>query len=90
MTHGERAKELFLEGYNCSQAVAGAFCEEMGMDLETVAKMSSSFGGGLARLREVCGCVSGMALAAGAIYGYSDPKAGKEKTAHYERIQKLK
>ncbi|MEY8338378.1 C-GCAxxG-C-C family protein [Lachnospiraceae bacterium 62-35] len=89
MTHGERAKALFLEGYNCSQAVAGAFCEEMGMDLETVAKMSSSFGGGLARLREVCGCVSGMALAAGAIYGYSDPKAGKEKTAHYERIQKL-
>ncbi len=89
MTHGEKAKALFLEGYNCSQAVAGAFCEEMGMDMETVAKMASSFGGGLGRMREVCGCVSGMALAAGVLYGYSDPKAREEKTDHYRLIQEL-
>ena len=89
MTHGEKAKALFLEGYNCSQAVAGAFCEEMGMDMETVAKMASSFGGGLGRMREVCGCVSGMALVAGVLYGYSDPKAREEKADHYKLIQEL-
>ncbi len=89
MDHGEKARELFLEGYNCSQAVAGAFCEEMGMDLETAARLASSFGGGLGRLREVCGCVSGMALAAGAICGYSDPKDKEAKTKHYQLIQEL-
>ena len=89
MTQGEKAKALFLEGYNCSQAVAGAFCEEMGMDMETVAKIASSFGGGLGRMREVCGCVSGMALAAGALYGYSEAKPGEKKAAHYKLIQEL-
>ena len=45
--HGEKAKQLFMEGYNCSQAVLGAFCEECGMDFETAMKISSSFGGGM-------------------------------------------
>ncbi len=70
MTHGEKAKELFLEGYNCCQAVAGAFAEEMGMDFKTVVKMVSSFGGGMGRLREVCGTVSGMFFVTGVLYGY--------------------
>lgn len=89
MTHAEKAKAYFEEGYNCAQAVTLAFAEEMGMDTDTAAKMVSSFGGGLGRLREVCGCVSGMALAAGALYGYSDPKAKEEKADHYALIQKL-
>lgn len=89
MTHGEKAKAYFEEGYNCAQAVTLAFAEEMGLDQAQAAKMASSFGGGLGRLREVCGCVSGMALAAGAIYGYSDPKARVEKADHYALIQKL-
>lgn len=89
MTHAEKAKAYFEEGYNCAQAVTLAFAEEMGMDVESAAKLSSSFGGGLGRLREVCGCVSGMALAAGAIFGYSDPKAKTEKMDHYALIQKL-
>ena len=52
-------------------------------------KMSSSFGGGMGRLREVCGAVSGMFMVAGLLYGYDDPKGQLEKTEHYERIQKL-
>ena len=67
--HGEKAKQLFMEGYNCSQAVLGAFCEECGLDFDTAMKMSSSFGGGMGRLREVCGAVSGMFMVAGLIYG---------------------
>ncbi|MBQ8038481.1 MAG: C_GCAxxG_C_C family protein [Lachnospiraceae bacterium] len=86
---GEKAKELFQEGYNCSQAVLGAFCDECGMDFETAMKLSSSFGGGMGRLREVCGAVSGMFMVAGLIYGYDDPKGQKDKTEHYERIQAL-
>ena len=89
MTHAEKAKAYFEQGYNCSQAVTLAFAEEMGLDADSAAKMASSFGGGLGRLREVCGCVSGMALAAGALFGYSDPKAREEKADHYALIQKL-
>ena len=51
--------------------------------------MASSFGGGLGRLREVCGCVSGMALVCGALEGYTDPEAAAEKQDHYKKIQKL-
>ena len=89
MTHAEKAKAYFEEGYNCAQAVTLAFAEEMGVEKEMAARMASSFGGGLGRLREVCGCVSGMALAAGALYGYSEPKAKEEKAEHYALIQKL-
>ena len=87
--YGEKAKQLFMEGYNCSQAVLGAFCDECGLDFETAMKLASSFGGGMGRLREVCGAVSGMFMVAGLLYGYDDPKSQKEKSVHYERIQKL-
>lgn len=89
MTKKEIAQNLFLEGYNCAQSVAGAYAEEMGMDRQAVIQMASSFGGGMGRMREVCGAVSGMFLAAGAIYGYDDPKDSVAKKEHYERIQLL-
>lgn len=89
MEKGNKARELFLEGYNCAQAVAGAFAEEMGMDFDTAVKMVSSFGGGMGRLREVCGTVSGMFFVAGAVFGYSDPKDYEAKKEHYARIQLL-
>ena len=85
----ERATELFLEGYNCTQAVFLAFEDLHGMDRWAAAALSSSFGGGMGRLREVCGTVSGMFLVAGALYGYDDPKAVQEKAEHYARIQEL-
>ena len=51
--------------------------------------LSSSFGGGMGRLREVCGAVSGMFMVIGILCGYSDPKDQAAKKAHYERIQQL-
>ena len=84
-----RAMELFKEGYNCSQAVFSAFCEQTGMDFEASLKISSSFGGGMGRLREVCGAVSGMFLTAGMLYGYTDPKDLGGKTLHYSLIQEM-
>ena len=62
--YGQRAKQLFLEGYNCSQSVFLAFEDKYDMDHSTAMKLSSSFGGGMGRLREVCGAVSGMFMVA--------------------------
>lgn len=89
VNHQERATELFQEGYNCAQSVFAAFSEDLGMDFETALKLSSSFGGGMGRLREVCGAVSGMLMAAGLKYGYSDSKDRKVKTVHYALVQEL-
>ena len=88
-THSERAMSYFKEGYNCSQSVFMAFCDEYNMDSEMALKISSSFGGGMGRLREVCGAVTGMFMVAGMLYGYSDPKDHIVKTEHYKRIQYL-
>lgn len=87
--YSERAIQLFKEGYNCSQSVVGAFCDELGMDMDTILKLSSSFGGGMGRLREVCGAVTGMFMVAGIKYGYSDPLDEKAKADHYELVQEL-
>ena len=88
---GQRALTFFKEGYNCSQAVVLAFSDLIGMDEKLLVRMSSSFGGGMGRLREVCGAVSGMFFVAGALYGYEEPGAAgqQEKAAHYARIQDL-
>ncbi len=85
----EQAMALFEKGYNCAQAVVLAFADLHGLDQTTAAALSSSFGGGMGRLREVCGAVSGMFLTAGILYGYDDPGASEEKAEHYARIQEL-
>ena len=85
--HAILARDNFIKGYNCAQAVACAFCEEMGLEEAAVARMVSSFGGGLGKQREICGAVSGAAFVLGVLRGYSDPEATTEKTEHYARIQ---
>lgn len=87
--YAETAGKLFTSGYNCSQAVLLTFAEELGLPFDMAARLSSSFGGGMGRMREVCGAVSGMFMAAGLLCGYDDPKAQTEKTEHYKRIQEL-
>ena len=89
MDHIERAVELFVEGYSCSQAVAMAFCDVTGLDEKTAATLSSSFGGGLGRLREVCGAVSGAAMVLGLVKGYSDPDDREAKKEHYHLVQEF-
>lgn len=89
MTRREKAEGLFIQGYNCAQSVALAFSDQLPMDEETLAKLSCSFGGGMGRLREVCGAVTGMFLVCGLLYGYGSPETGEIKAAHYSRIQDL-
>ncbi|MBP0983681.1 MAG: C_GCAxxG_C_C family protein [Oscillospiraceae bacterium] len=86
---GDKAYELFMSGYNCSQAVAGAFSDVLGMDFETVVKLGSGFGGGMGRMREVCGTFSGIVMVVSMLYGYSDPKDNSTKTGLYGRIQEI-
>ena len=86
---GEKAEKLFREGYNCSQAVVLAFSDVTGYDVETAAKIASPFGGGMGRLREVCGAVSGALLVLGAVEGYSTPGDPEAKKNHYERVREF-
>ena len=77
----ERAVENFKQGYNCSQSVFLAFADRYGIDDETALKISASFGGGMGRMREVCGCMSAMALIAGFETGSTrseERRVGKE------------
>lgn len=83
------AKELFESGYNCSQSVFCAFCEDFGIDFETGLKLSSSFGGGMGRLREVCGAVSAMFMIAGLKFGNTSQNDVEKKSEHYKLIQNL-
>ena len=80
---------MFVEGYNCAQAVAAAFGDLTGLDEKTAARMVSCFGGGMGRMREVCGAVSGMLMVAGVLYGYDDPKATTEKRELYAQVQAM-
>ena len=89
MDHSEYAAELFLKGYNCAQAVAVAFCDVTGLDVDFTARMASSFGGGMGRMREVCGAVSGMLMVAGLLYGYDTPGDDVSKKAQYTLVQEL-
>lgn len=83
------ARELFLEGYNCAQAVFAAFAEEMELPRETALLIASGMGGGIGGLRETCGAVSAMALVLGKLRGYSDAADTEGKKALYAAIQKL-
>lgn len=85
----EEARQLFLSGANCAQAVLGAFYHECGLDYDTAMRLTSGFGGGMGRLREVCGAVSGMFMVASLIRGTSDFSDKAAKDAHYALIQEL-
>lgn len=87
--YSTKAGENFRAGYNCAQSVFLTFAPEFGIDDEMALKMSSSFGGGMGRLREVCGAVSAMFMVAGLKYGYTEPNNDQTKAKHYELIQKL-
>ena len=87
--YSEKAANNFKSGYNCAQAVFLAFAKDFGLDKETALKLSSSFGGGMGRLREVCGAVSSMFAIAGLKHGYTSPNDDEAKAKHYELIQAL-
>ena len=89
MDHGTKAAELFLQGYNCAQAVTVAFCDVTGLEEKTAARMVSAFGGGMGRLREVCGAVSGMFFVLSYLYGFDASDDDGKKKQLYTDVQAL-
>lgn len=84
--YADKAEKLFREGCNCSQAVFAAFCDVTGFSTEQALKISSGFGGGFGRKREVCGAVSGMTMALGSLLGNDDVKDSGRKNGFYALI----
>ena len=90
MDHSMQAAELFLGGCNCAQAVFLAFSDLTGIDRKLAAKLASPFGGGIGRMREVCGAVSGMYMVLGTLYGYDEnTEDDAQKKQLYKDVQAL-
>ena len=89
MTKADKAKELFLMGYNCAQATFGAFAEDYGLDLNVAMTLSAGLGGGIGRLRETCGAVTGATLAVSLAMGSFDLNNPDAKTQVYTEIRKV-
>ena len=90
ISRAEQARNNFTEGYNCAQSVVLAFSDIIKtIDKDCLAALASSFGGGMGRLREVCGAVSGMFIVWGILSGYPNADTGERKAAHYADIQEL-
>ena len=89
MTRKEQAIAYFKEGYNCSQAVVLTFKDVLSVDALELCKIASPFGGGISRMRETCGAVTGMVLVLGNLIGYSTPEMGEKKHELYKNTQEL-
>ena len=86
----QRATDLFKQGYNCSQAVFASCADIYGVTDESLAlRLSASFGGGMGRMRMVCGAASGMFMLAGLQNGSSTPHDNEGKMANYAFVQQL-
>lgn len=88
MNRPEEAKKLFESGCNCCQAVFCAFLDETNINKEDAMRLSAGFGGGMGRLREVCGAVSGMTMVLSDKFASADPNDKEKKAALYALIQK--
>lgn len=89
MTRKDRAVELFMEGYNCSQSVFTAFADRFGIDEDTAKKISAGLGGGVGRQREVCGAVSGAAMILGSVKAAVSGKDSEGKKANYDLVREF-
>ncbi|MCM1438070.1 MAG: C-GCAxxG-C-C family protein [Roseburia sp.] len=85
----DRAREMFLQGYNCCQAVVGAFADIYGFDPETAMKMAEGFGGGLGRMRLTCGAVNAMAIVAGMKLSHGKPGDLKKRAEVYSVVRQM-
>ncbi len=85
--HGVLAEEFFKKGYNCSQSVVAAFTQELGISEEMALRLSCGFGGGVGRLREVCGAFSGLTIVISMLY--ANPADPDDKSKIYAIIQHL-
>lgn len=86
MTYAETARDIFMDGYGCAQAVFAAFSDLTGTEKQQALRLAMGLGGGVGRMREVCGAVSGAAMVLGALYGGDD---ARDKTAAYAKVRQF-
>lgn len=84
-----RAKELFTSGYNCAQAVVGAYSDLFGMKPEEAMRAAEAFGGGMGRMRLTCGAVSGMFMLVSLKYSKAEAKDTQTRTKIYETVRRM-
>ena len=89
MNESQRAVELFKEGFNCSQSVFVAFAHRFDIDEDTAKKISAGLGGGIGRLREVCGAVSGAAMVIGSLASATEGADVENKQKNYELVREF-
>ena len=89
MNESQRAVELFKEGFNCSQSVFVAFAHKFDIDEDTAKKISAGLGGGIGRLREVCGAVSGAAMVIGSLASATEGADVENKQKNYELVREF-
>ena len=87
--HEALARENFKKGYNCAQSIMLAYTDVTGLDEDTALRMASPFGGGMGRMREVCGAISGIYMVLGLLEGYSTPGDDIAKKELYSKVQSL-
>ena len=85
----DKAQSFFDQGYACSQSVLLAFADQFDIDLKTAKLISSTFGGGMGRLRQKCGAVTGGFMVLGLKYGNENPKDLDTKLAAYKKVREL-
>ncbi len=89
MDRKEKAVEYFKMGYNCSQAVLAAYCDLFDIDMRTALRITEGFGGGMGRLRSVCGTVTALFMLAGLKYSKAEPGDLETRAFVYKKIQEL-
>ena len=89
MSEADKAVELFAQGFNCSQAVAAAFAERLGVDEETCLKAAAAFGGGMGRMGQTCGAATGAYIALGLRYGAVSPQDKPAKERVYGLVRQF-
>ena len=82
-----RAVDNFMQGYGCCQSVLAAFCDLYGMDETLALKVAAGFGGGVGRLRMMCGAVSGLVMLVGLDCGQTEGSDREGKSACYKVVQ---
>ena len=85
----QQSVELFMQGYGCSQSVVAAFADLYGLDDQTAKRVAAGFGGGVGRMRMMCGAVSGLVMLAGLDCGQTEGSDKEGKAACYKVVQDL-
>lgn len=85
----QQSVELFMQGYGCSQSVVAAFADLYGLDEHTAKRVAAGFGGGVGRMRMMCGAVSGLVMLAGLDCGQTEGSDKEGKAACYKVVQDL-